>query len=478
MARVRGVPPPSASRDTANSSLASKVQTRRSARAALWLGLLASLLVLTSNFTANQANDCIAALLPAWKIAWHGTAQIPEFVGKNIWVKQGPWGALSNRLPGTILWAVPFYRLLGIPSAPSFFPAAIAAASAVSLGVAATYASMLRLVSRRVALPTVTLLALGTGVWTSAADALWTHGPNILWLGLAMWALSHSRWRLAGLALALAVLTRPHLAFAAATIGLVIAWRTKSWRPLLGIGSTSLLGVVGLLIWNRLVWHQWALLTDNYAGQADAGASTLVATSSGSTVLLERTLGTLISPNRGMFIYSPFLLLLLPGIRLAWRAAAPWVRGCAVGGVVYMVVQLVGNGFGGGDGFTSYRLAIEMVALATPLLSLCWVEWTSRERWRRAAFAVLAWIAVGQHAMGAFVGHDDHVVRDPWRSYSLAARLPEASPLQLVALIVFLVVAAAALWQVAQRGAGAAPAVGTLAECHASRGPLQPPRSS
>lgn len=450
----------------------------RSVKAVLGLSGLSVLILVTSNVSPDQANDCIAALLPAWKIAFHGTAQIPEFVGKNIWVKEGPWGALSNRLPGTVLWAVPFYRLLGIAKGPTFFPAAIAAATAVSLGVAATYAALLRLVPRRIALPAVTLLALGTGVWTSAADALWTHGPNVLWLGLAMWALSHNRWRLAGLAFALAVMTRPHLAFAAAAIGLVIALHAKSWRPVLGIGSTSLLGVVGLLIWNRLVWHQWALLTDNYAGQANAGASTLAATSNGSTILFERVFGTLVAPNRGILVYSPFLVLLLPGVRLAWRAAAPWVRGCAIGGVVYMAVQLIGNGFGGGDGFTSYRLAIEMVTLATPLLALCWVHWTSKQHWRRVSFAVLAWAAVGQHAVGAFVGHDDHIVRNPWRSYSLAARLPEASTFQLVALGAFLVVAAGALWQVAQRGAAAEASLGTLAECPDSPGPLPQSRSS
>ena len=367
------------------------LKPRRSICAVLWLVALGVLLLTTSNVTDAQANDCIAALLPAWKLAWHGTAQLPEFVGKNIWVKEGPWGALSNRLPGTVLWGVPFYRVLGIPQAPTFFPAAVAAATAVSLGVAALYASLLRIVPRRLALAAVTLLALGTGVWTSAADALWTHGPNVLWLGLAMWALSRDRWRLAGFAFGLGVMTRPHLAFAAAVIGVVLAVYLKSWRSLVHIGSTSVLGFIGLLVWNRIVWQQWALLTGGY----EAPASTAVAAATSSDfplLLLNRVAGTFFSPGRGVFVYSPFLLLLLPGLVAAWRVALPWVRACLLAGLAYMAAQLSANGFSGGDGFTSYRLAIEMLVLATPMLALCWSQWTSCRLWRRAAFAVLAWV--------------------------------------------------------------------------------------
>lgn len=456
---------------TANPVFSRQAWPRRSASAVAGLATLTTLLLATANFTADQANDCIAAFLPAWKLAWHETAQIPEFVGKNIWVKEGPWGALSNRLPGTILWAVPFYRVLGISTAPTFFPAAVAAATAVSLGVAAIYAALLRLVPRPLALSAVTLLALGTGIWTTAADALWTHGPNVLWLGLAMWALSRDRWLLAGLALGLGITTRPHLAFAAAAIGVVLAMGTQRWRPLLTIAATSSLGLVGLLVWNHVVWDQWALLTDNYAGQAAHAVSTAARTASGtSLLLLDRLAGTLVSPGRGLLIYSPFLLLLLPGLLSAWRAAPPWVRACLFSGLAYMAVQLLGNGYSGGDGFTSYRLAIEMVVLASPMLTLCWSEWTSQRTWRRFGFALLAWIAVTQHAIGAFVGHDDHVIRDHWRSYPLAARFPEATTIQWAALALVAAAAALLLSRVARQPRRSV-SIGSLPPCPVSKSP-------
>ena len=445
----------------------------RSIRAVVWLAALSALLLATSNVTDAQANDCIAALLPAWKLAWYGTAQLPEFVGKNIWVKEGPWGALSNRLPGTILWGVPFFRLLGTPQAPTFFPAAIAAATAVSLGLAALYSALLHLVPRRVALAGVTLLALGTGVWTTAADALWTHGPNVLWLGLAVWALSRDRWWLAGLALGLGVMTRPHLAFAAAVIGIVITLSVRRLGPLVQIAATSAIGVVGLVVWNRLVWGQWAVLIGGYDTQAANATSNVQS----SPLLFDRLAGTLFSPGRGLLVYSPFLLLLLPGLVAAWRVAPPWVRACLLAGPAYLAVQLSVNGFSGGDGFTSYRLAIEMLVLVTPMLALCWVQWTSCRLWRRAAFAVLAWAAVTQHAMGAFVGQDDHVIRDPWRSYPLAARIAEATTFQWVALGVTSLVAAVSLWKVA-RSANVATVPDTLGGCADPPRPSSPQPSS
>ena len=423
----------------------------------IWLGALTLLLLCTANFSDHQANDAIAALLPAWKIAWFATPQLPEFVGQNFWVTSGPWGALSNRMPGVILWGVPFYRLLGNSLSPTFLPAAVAAAVSVSLGSVALYGALQRLVSPTIARASVTLLVVGTGIWTTAADALWPHGPDVLWLGLAMYGLSRDRWRLAGAACALAILTRPHLAVAAAVIGAYIAVQRHTWKPVWQLGWTSALGVAGLVGWNRVVWGQWAVLPDFYMARMTTATETAAAGSqslSAALVILgDKVGGTLLSPGRGLFTYSPFLLLLIPGIRVAWMSSPSWVRACALGGAAYMTVQLVGNSFAGGDGFTSYRLSIEMVVLCCPLLALCWVHWTSVKSWRRACFAILAWLAFVQHAIGAFVGHEDGVLRDPWSSWAISARFPLATGTQWALLALSAVAASILLWRVA-RGPG------------------------
>lgn len=415
------------------------------AAAAFAAGALALFLLyaLTASYDSRQPNDAIGTFLASWQLAWHGTLQLPEYVDNGVWVVEGPWGALSNRLPGAIVFAVPFYRLLGSPDGPAFYPAAIAAAAATAGGVAAAFAATRRVVPAGVALGAAGLLAFGTGAWTAAANALWTHGPNMLWLALAMLALSRHRPAWAGLALAAAIFTRPHLAFAAAGCGLWLTWRARSLRPALAVAATSSLGVVALVVWNGLVWDRWAPLAGGYAGKVEA------ATGSGPWTVAERWAGTLVSPERGVLVYSPFLLLLVPGLRAAWRAAPAWVQAGALGGLAYLVAQLQQNGFGGGGGFVSNRLVLETLTLSAPLLALSWAAWTARRRWRRAAFAVLAAAAVFQHAVGAFVGRDYRGLRDHWSTYVVGERLADGTVVQLAGLAVVMVVAVALLLEVA-----------------------------
>jgi hypothetical protein len=54
----------------------------------------------------------------------------------------------------------------------------------------------------------------------------------------------------------------------------------------------------------------------------------------GSWVALRRR-----SVRPGLFVWSPFLLALLPGLRPAWRAAPDWVQGFALTGGAYLLVH-------------------------------------------------------------------------------------------------------------------------------------------
>ena len=74
-------------------------------------------------------------------------------------------------------------------------------------------------------------------------------------------------------------------------------------------------------------------------------------------------------------LYSPFLILLIPGLPAAWRKAPAWVRGSAIGGVAYLLLQLKANRYSGGDSFWGYRYPLEMLAASAPLLLLAYTEW-------------------------------------------------------------------------------------------------------
>ena len=86
------------------------------------------------------------------------------------------------------------------------------------------------------------------------------------------------------------------------------------------------------------------------------------------------------------------------GLRGGWRAAPSWARASAVGGIVYLAVQLFLPGGIGGDAYFGPRYTIEPLVLAAPLL---WASYEALEgRARLAAQALL--VAGGLlHAVGA-----------------------------------------------------------------------------
>lgn len=59
-----------------------------------------------------------------------------------------------------------------------------------------------------------------------------------------------------------------------------------------------------------------------------------------------------------------------------------------------MLVQLRVNYFTGGDAFFSYRLPLEMLTMAAPLLVLSYREWIAHDRGRRVLFAAAVFFAV------------------------------------------------------------------------------------
>jgi alpha-1,2-mannosyltransferase len=400
----------------------------------------------TAQYTSSQSVDSVSAMLSAWKLATHGTLAIPEFNGATPWIHDVNGTVVSDRMPGVILFAVPFYWLLGHPDAPTLYPAALAAATATAAAMAFLFVLFRRLAGGRLALGGTLLAAFGTATWTISADVLWPHGLDQLWLVLATLALASERHLPAGFAFAAGVFTRPHLAVAPAICGIWSGIRRRSIRPMWQVGVASLLGVCGLLVYAVLVFGRLGHFPGIYgvAGEKLGGVT--------PAVVGVNLAGTLVSPERGVLVLSPFLLLLLPGVIAAWRSAPWWIRASAVSGLAYLAVQVTGNYFAGGTGFYSYRYPIETLTLLAPLLILCWVTWTSRSRWRRITFAILAWFSVVQHAVGAFVYHPYLSTRyEPWRHYLLVDGLRDGNALTYSALVAVGLIAARLIWPMTRR---------------------------
>jgi hypothetical protein len=166
--------------------------------------------------------------------------------------------------------------------------------------------------------------ALGSSLWCTASQALWQHGPAALALTLAMLLLapvhpSPRRLLLAGLCTGSLVCFRSLDVVFAAAIFLGVAWR---WPRGLGWYLPFPLLLGGLL----LAYNQW------YFGTLAGGQVELAAYHPGTHHvegiwtghLLEGAAGTLVSPSRGLLVFTPWVVpavLLLPmvGDRLRER---------------------------------------------------------------------------------------------------------------------------------------------------------------
>ena len=392
----------------------------------------------TATYSVYQVNDTKVTAVSAWSLGTQGTLAIPSEWGEDLrWTYEGRDGRLySNRFPGAIFWGAGFYAVAEVvvprgevshPDLVNFGPAGIASATAAALASALIYPVFRRLADRRLALSAAVVFAFGTGTWSVSANALWTHGPGQLALVLGMLALSAGFHAPAGVAFGASILCRPHLAVAPAVAGIWAGIRRRSLRPVLTIGVLSGLGLLAMSIYSQVLFGTWLPVT---AGRSYA-LEGVVAT--GAENFGTRTIHMLVNPARGLLIYTPVLLLLLPGIARGWRAAPAWVRSSAIGGVLYLVVQLRANTWHGGADYFGNRLALETLTLAAPLLLLTFQRFASSSRFLRGTVAIVATGSIVLHGLGATVlttglyGDDDP---EAWERHveELCEEYPEDCP--------------------------------------------------
>jgi hypothetical protein len=162
-----------------------------------------------------------------------------------------------------------------------------------------------RRASMKVALTVALLFALGTTAYSTASRALWQHAPSLLTTASVVYLLTGpaqtSRTALlTGLVVALSYVCRPTNSL---TVMVVTALYVLRWRRLLPayFGGAALVAVpfcaYNLAIYGSLFAPYYIQPLDPTGGH-----------------FLEALVGHLISPSRGLFIYSPILLLSVVGM--------------------------------------------------------------------------------------------------------------------------------------------------------------------
>jgi hypothetical protein len=318
-------------------------------------------------------------------------------------IPSGHGHVVSNREPGLVFLAAAFYRIMPWTSIYNVSPASLAAALITAAAMGTLALALRRVVSPRTAWVGALIAGTATTTWTVSGTALWPHGPDQLYLAAALLALASGRALGAGLAFGLAALTRPPLAVVAAVTGIWAAIVHRSIRPVIAIGVPTATALAGFLAYSHEFWGGG--LQSQYTaagGGGDFQGNFLDVGPSAIGRFFVNVLGTLVSTERGLLFGSPFLFVLVPGLRQAWRTAPPWLRSSTVGGVLYMAVQLKANRFSGGSVFWSYRYPLEMLTLMAPLLALAWHTYTAQTARRRAWFWSLVTVSLAVQTIGAF----------------------------------------------------------------------------
>ncbi len=80
----------------------------------------------------------------------------------------------------------------------------------------------------------------------------------------------------------------------------------------------------------------------------------------------------MVSPDRGILVWTPVLIVLTPALVRGWREVPDWARALLLGGLAYTLVQAWIIRASGGDSFYGYRHGIELVMAATPAYAFTW----------------------------------------------------------------------------------------------------------
>ena len=268
----------------------------------------------------------------------------------------------------------------------------VSASLVASLSVALLYLLLRRRATPTVAWPLTLAYAFGTTTWVVSSQALWQHGIAELLIVAVLLLLTipatTTRAIAAGLLLGLIAANRPPDVVIAAALGFYgLAWAGNRRRLLLLAGASAL----PLLL---AAGYNLAI-----AGNVAGGYGLLGTPRFFQHDLLGGLGGLLVSPTRGLLVFSPFMFALV----LAWRyrPATPDERRLTLAMAIGVVVQIVlyakadwRGGLSWGPRYLTDVLPL-LIWMLVPIV-------TALRGAGRAAFQVAVAVAVVIEAVGAF----------------------------------------------------------------------------
>lgn len=378
---------------------------------------LFSLFLVTARTDLPYHIDAATNVFVGWSMGTSGSPILTEYEvladpthhGTFAWIVPSDRGPVAQYPPGTALLVSPLYALWpdsadvvlkadnAAPSArvtvpvPNLWPAAIVAAG--STAAALSFLALLVLEmggSTRTGVLTAFMGAAGTSAWSVAADQLWQHGPNMLWIALGIYLAATDRWLGAGFAFGALALTRPPAVLIGVSLGLMLLAQRdlRSARRLLG---GVIPGVVALLAYNRWLFTA-PTVSGGYGGVYAERARDFDLAGYATNIA-----SALFAPDYGLLVWSPFVGLVLVAGLWRWKQLPLWAVAAAIGGGAYMLLQLKLNRASGGTGFSYYRYPLETLTAAAPVMFVGWQALSQKGKYWYTALLATAGYSVLVH---------------------------------------------------------------------------------
>jgi hypothetical protein len=384
--------------------------------------LFATLVLLYNvNATVLRSNDTRAARYASVSLVKRGDLDLDEFARSlgirgpgaplPYFLSRGVDGSVVSRFGfGAPVAAAPVFAVAlaaqggGMTDRAGAYVGKLASSLYVALAAAMLFLAARRLGAGRRAAVLVALIygVLGTA-WSQVAQGLYQHGPAQACLALGMYLLVRNgpvSVPLSGLAFAGAVVCRPPDAvFAVAALAYVVvrAVRRREAGAAIGFVLAAAPLAVVQAAYNL---HYFGEPFTFSQMQRVLGPDNPHASPYWSGHPLVGFFGQLLSPSRGLLVYSPVYLFLFWRVRETWASLPGAVRAQVIAAAVLLLVQSRYYGWYGGWSF-GYRMLVD----ATPALALALlpaVQRLSSARRLIAPFALACAMSLAIHAAGAW----------------------------------------------------------------------------
>lgn len=376
-----------------------------------WCLFLITVAIYNANGREIQSYDSQPTKLAARELALHGrltldtvVAAAPALAERSAFQRDraGHFRSAYSVVPSieaaALAWVLHTTGIvdLAAPLAPSLI-ASLTASLLTAAAVALVFAALARHADRLTSALVAVGLAFGTNLWPLASRSLWQLETVSVGMALAL----HAWWRPP------ATLTRRHVLIGAAGLALAGCARLET-APAIAVL------LVGLIVQVGIRRACWALgLVTVAGGMLMAAQWTWFGSVLGAKMALQLTgfeahavtgtfsaspwygaAGLLLSPSRGLVVFSPIVLIALLAVPAVWRersdsGARWWTAAALLQWACYSCYSMWWGGHTYGPRYLVDALIPLTPAAATGLV------WVRARRWRQVLAAVaLAWSVV------------------------------------------------------------------------------------